>query len=396
MLFLQVLRFLQMNLVYYCTEVFCILLVILAKYMWSKRRKCAVEGLEGPKRLPLLGNALTVWCKQEDIFENLVECFGKYPSPMRFDIFQHFFLVFKEPAQVEKILSTSSLTYKDDIYEFIKYFDGEGLITASGPKWKKDKRLLSPLLLKRNIGQYFPVMLNHSQVLRRILEHEADRPAFDIQHYLHRAVADIVNETIIGVQTNAQFGELDDFLRCIDRGYQLVHERIVKPWLQVEFLFRLTPKYQELTRARQVIHGFFWKVLHQVQKSHSHLGQKAIPCRTILEQMLDIRDEVPDFSTDEELIHHMTTFYSASEDTATSICSFAVVMLGMYPEYQKRVVDEIRSVIGWEEELCEEHLQRLDELQMVLKETLRLFPIAPLLLRKVSQGVEIGRAICCQ
>lgn len=62
-----------------------------------------------------------------------------------------------------------------------------------GPKWKKDKRLLSPLLLKRNIGQYFPVMLNHSQVLRRILEHEADRPAFDIQHYLHRAVADIVN-----------------------------------------------------------------------------------------------------------------------------------------------------------------------------------------------------------
>lgn len=151
-----------------------------------------------------------------------------------------------------------------------------------------------------------------------------------------------------------------------------------------------------------------------MQKSHSHLGQKAIPCRTILEQMLDIRDEVPDFSTDEELIHHMTTFYSAvsglfgnltliteisliqSEDTATSICSFAVVMLGMYPEYQKRVVDEIRSVIGWEEELREEHLQRLDELQMVLKETLRLFPIAPLLLRKVSQGVEIGRAICCQ
>ncbi|ENN78040.1 hypothetical protein YQE_05477, partial [Dendroctonus ponderosae] len=369
-----------MNFAYYCAEVFCILALFLAKYLWRKSRKCAAEGLQGPKRLPLLGNALTVWCKDEDIFENLVECFSKYPSPMRFDIFQQLFIIFREPAQVEKIFSTSALTAKDDIYKFIKYFDGEGLISGSGAKWKKDKRLLSPLFLKRNIVQYFGVMLNHAQILAGILEQEADRPAFDIQHYLHRAVADIVNETIIGVQTNAQCGELDDFLSCIGRGYQLVHERMVKPWLQVEFIFRLTPKYKELTQTRQV--------LRQVKKSHSHLGPKEIACRTILEQMLDIRDEVPDFSTDEELIHHMTTFYSASEDTATSICSFALVMMGMYPEYQKRVVEEMHSVIGCEE-LREEHLQRLDELQMVLKETLRLFPIAPLLLRKVSQNIEI-------
>lgn len=78
-----------------------------------------------------------------------------------------------------------------------------------------------------------------------------------------------------------------------------------------------------------------------------------------------------------------------SYDTLFTIASFTLLMLGMHPQNQEEVAAEISSVIG-SEEVKEEHLPKLEKLEMVLKECMRLFPVAPVILRQASQNIELG------
>lgn len=80
-----------------------------------------------------------------------------------------------------------------------------------------------------------------------------------------------------------------------------------------------------------------------------------------------------------------------AEDTITVITSFALVLLGMYPEIQNKVVDEIHSVLGRTKRNIEEvDLSKLEYLDMVIKEVLRLFPIAPFIIRKLQEEYILG------
>lgn len=72
-----------------------------------------------------------------------------------------------------------------------------------------------------------------------------------------------------------------------------------------------------------------------------------------------------------------------------TIASFTLLMLGMHPQNQEEVAAEISNVIGIEE-VREEHLPKLEKLEMVLKECMRLFPVAPVILRQASQNTELG------
>lgn len=88
--------------------------------------------------------------------------------------------------------STNFLT-KDPIYKFMKTFNGEGLITGSGDKWKRDRKLMSPIFKFEFVSQYFPIILEKSNRLVEKLVEEIDKPTFDIRLYLHRCVADYVS-----------------------------------------------------------------------------------------------------------------------------------------------------------------------------------------------------------
>lgn len=55
-------------------------------------------------------------------------------------------------------------------------------------------------------------------------------------------------------------------------------------------------------------------------------------------------------------------------------------MLAMHPEYQERAFDEIKNV--HETQTCDtdaDVINKLDYLEMCIKETMRLFPVAPFL-----------------
>lgn len=63
-------------------------------------------------------------------------------------------------------------------------------------------------------------------------------------------------------------------------------------------------------------------------------------------------------------------------------------MLAMHPEVQEKLVQELNSVFNDDEdEVDNEKLKSLKYLDLVVKETLRLFPVAPVIGRKVTSDL---------
>lgn len=61
----------------------------------------------------------------------------------------------------------------------------------------------------------------------------------------------------------------------------------------------------------------------------------------------------------------------------------------MYPEYQSKVIKEIDEIVG-NRDVQLEDLPKLTYLYMCIKESLRLFPIAPFIMRVASEKFVIG------
>lgn len=66
-------------------------------------------------------------------------------------------------------------------------------------------------------------------------------------------------------------------------------------------------------------------------------------------------------------------------DTTAILTEWMMAEMVLHPEMQRKVQDELDSVVGKDGELSESHIPRLPYLQAVIKETLRVHPPGPLL-----------------
>lgn len=96
--------------------------------------------------------------------------------------------------------------------------------------------------------------------------------------------------------------------------------------------------------------------------------------------------------TNEEIRDEVDTFMVAGQDTTASGMSFALYNIARNPEVQKKLVKEIHDVLG-EDQSAPITLQLLGEmhyLDAVLKETLRMYPSAPVIGRYIEEDMTIN------
>ena len=64
-------------------------------------------------------------------------------------------------------------------------------------------------------------------------------------------------------------------------------------------------------------------------------------------------------------------------------------MLIFFSFFKEKLRKEVKEVVG-DEDMKDEHLRDLKYLEMVIRETVRLFPIAPLMVRELKGDLQLG------
>ncbi|XP_032690157.1 cytochrome P450 4V2-like isoform X2 [Odontomachus brunneus] len=109
---------------------------------------------------------------------------------------------------------------------------------------------------------------------------------------------------------------------------------------------------------------------------------------------METSDEGKKF-TRKEIIDEIVTIITAGTDTTAITLNFMMFMLANFPEIQQKVYEELLEIYGTQNPKSApvnfEDLQHMNYLVCVIKETLRIFPVAPLIGRQLNEDLLENR-----
>lgn len=90
-----------------------------------------------------------------------------------------------------------------------------------------------------------------------------------------------------------------------------------------------------------------------------------------------------------EIYDNVVTLLIAGYETSSLAISYAILMLAMRPDIDEKVYQELIDNIKDDEEIDQDVLKRLHYLDLVIKETLRLFPIGAMVPRTPMKDIYV-------
>lgn len=278
-----------------------------------------------------------------------------------------------DPELITKILLDRDEAFiKDQFTRDLDILLGQGLLTAEGELWKRQRKLIAPSLQPRQIAAYAASMA-------RIAEAGAARlPAnksVDVHHELMQMTLDIVVETLFGAQLKGEHEEVGRWLELVMEDYAR--------W--VRSLARLLPRWfpnRRLARIR--------RASAQLNRLiDSLIAEKRTGDLTgddLLTRLLLARDEQGQAMDETQLRDELVTMFSAGHETTALALSYALFLLAHHPEIQARARQEALAL----DTLDVKSPEKTPYLAAVIREAMRLYPPAWAIGREPMRDVVVG------
>ena len=113
------------------------------------------------------------------------------------------------------------------------------------------------------------------------------------------------------------------------------------------------------------------------------------PGDDMLSMLLEAHDETGARLADDELIGHAGVIFAAGHETSSNALCWTIFLLSQHPEVADALAEEVSATLHGEPPTLET-LAALPLLERVIKESLRLFPPAPMNHRLATVDCEIG------
>lgn len=174
-------------------------------------------------------------------------------------------------------------------------------------------------------------------------------------------------------------------------------QSIFKFTLARSFDFSITfflPHFTKLLRARvfpKAFSKFLRKTMHHVMEERERTGHIRndlidilVALRAEAKATAEGRADTKHFATNNDvLVAQAAVFLTAGFETSSSTMSFALYELAKHPQLQDRLRQELHgALLADKGQLSYETIQSLEYLDMVVNETLRLYPVLPFLDRE--------------
>ncbi|GFR06512.1 cytochrome P450 4V2 [Trichonephila clavata] len=161
---------------------------------------------------------------------------------------------------VEVVLNHSTELKKAWFYELLHPWIGTGLLTSNDEKWRVRRKMLTPAFHFNILKDFLPVFNKQSKVLMGILENSTQEEFVDIVPLITKCSLDIICESILGKEMHTQTQPSSPYAKAVVNLTELVFERMQRPWLWNDFLFKISPFGRRFAKNVATVHDFTNKV----------------------------------------------------------------------------------------------------------------------------------------
>lgn len=353
----------------------------------------AIPTIPGPRRLPGLDPALAQFRLARDPLGRMSELFERYGAPVSLirggggrvfsgdpDCPGVVFVRGRElirdieldHERFHRSALTGQLTPAEPASERTKPILewGTGLFAVNGDEHRRQRRLMSPFFTRSRVESYHEEMVRATQA---VIGRWRPGAALDLHREMMDLTVRISARALLGLDMDAD----QDIVRAGAESLRLVLSpwALIAPWDLPGLPYR---------RFLNAVH-FFNKRLKEVIEGR-RLAQPWQ--RDVLTELIHARDEEGQLS-DAEVVGHASVIYAASHETTGNALTWALFLLSQHADWHRAACDEVRSILTSDTPTLEE-LERLDVLDGVIRETLRLTPPAPWTTRIAAVDAAVG------
>ncbi|XP_060232001.1 cytochrome P450 3A1-like isoform X3 [Meriones unguiculatus] len=275
-------------------------------------------------------------------------------------------------------------------------------------EWKRIRALLSPTFTSGKLKEMFPIIEQYGDILVKYLRGEAEKGKPVPIKELHAACLkfpclcllrvfgaynmDVVTSSSFGVNVDSLNNPNDPF---VEKAKNLLRFDFFDPlFLSVVLFPFLTPIYEMLNISMfsKDSLAFFKKFLYKMKETRldSNKKHQVDFLQLIMNAHKNSKDtESHKALSDMEIMAQSIIFIFAGYDTTSTTLSFILHSLATHPDIQKKLQEEIDSVLPNKASPSYDSVMEMEYLDTVLNETLRLYPIANRLERVCKKDVEI-------
>ncbi|XP_073931685.1 cytochrome P450 3A11-like [Castor canadensis] len=347
-------------------------------------------GIPGPKPLPLLGTSLSyikgLWKFDTECYKKYGKMWGLYDgkSPV---------LAIMDAEMIKTVLVKefySTFTNRRDIGPL--GFMGKAVSIAKDEEWKRIRALLSPAFTSGKLKEMFPIITQYGDVLVKNLKQEAEKDKPVTMKDIFGAYSmDVITGTSFGVNVDSLNNPQDPF---VEKTKNFLKVDLFKPLIFSVALFPfLLPLYElfNITIFPSDSIKFFKKFVKKTKENRLDSNQKQRV--DFLQLMLNSQNSKDTGSlkalSDQEIVAQSAIFIVAGYDATSSTLSVLMHVLATHSDVQKKLQKEIDTTFPNKAPVTYDALMEMEYLDMVVNETLRLYPVSSRVERLCKKDVEI-------
>jgi cytochrome P450 len=251
-------------------------------------------------------------------------------------------------------------------------FGGNGLFVSEGDFHRRQRKVMAPVFQPSHIATYAETMVRYGE---RLQQEWHDGAVVDLNQQMIALTMSIIGKVLFDTDVFTKTDELGAAMAVVNE--DIVHK--------ATSLFQIPPK---LPTSRNL------RVRKAVQVIRNHVGHLIEERRTsasgrndFLSILLHAKDEEGKAMSDEQLMDECLTLFGAGHETTAAALSWAWYLLCQHPKVYQKVRQEVESVLAGRPPTYDD-LAHLPYCLQVFKETLRLYPPAPVM-REALHDLEV-------
>jgi cytochrome P450 len=284
-------------------------------------------------------------------------------------------LFLNHPDYIRDVLVVQNDNFiKERTVQRTKMLLGEGMITSEGAQHRLQRQVAQPAFHRQRIPEYASTMVGEAAHMRDQWKHGEQR---DIARDMMHLTLNIVAQTLFATDLRDEVDELAD---AINRIMSLYNFLVLLP--AAEWLVHVRPPgLAAFVRARKRIDAVVYRMIEAHRQRYSDRG-------SLLDLMLTASpDRTP--ASEQSLRDQVITIFLAGYETVANALSWTWYLLSQNPDCQNRFSAEIDRELAGRSPVFED-IPRLRYVEMVLAESLRLYPPAWAMGRCALHDFQLG------
>ncbi|HZB44448.1 MAG TPA: cytochrome P450, partial [Pyrinomonadaceae bacterium] len=243
---------------------------------------------------------------------------------------------------------------------------GEGLLTSEGAHHRRQRRIAQPAFHRQRVASYGAVMVEYAA---RAAERWREGRTLDISEEMMRLTLAIAGKTLFDAdveqhdadEVGAALTEVMELFGYLMLPYSELLEKLPFP----------LPPVVRFQRARKRLDAVIYRIIDERRRSGGDRGD-------LLSMLLLAEDEEDAGArmSNEQVRDEVMTLFLAGHETTANLLAWTWYLLSQHPEVEARLHAELDAVLTGGRLPTVEDIPALRYTEMVVAETMRLYPPA--------------------